>query len=205
MFCVFSLNTLIVSQTKENIKTEVLFTRHLWQHAFNIFLTVSPDFVAVPIKIFVNETVELATREFKFYNCAATVKKSENTPWVARLICQFCSVTQRNHPVTVNTASADNLDVNVSPRMNRWGIKALFCKLWCMVVWNAPLAFSPRCLLLRRGNCLSFLFINQKMEVNLTVPPPSLFFFFISFMPRNVWWTSFAYVKLRRSIWLSAT
>ncbi|KAM8750520.1 plexin-B2b [Acanthopagrus schlegelii] len=38
------------------------------------------DFVAVAIKLFVNETVELATREFKFYNCAATVRKSENTP-----------------------------------------------------------------------------------------------------------------------------
>lgn len=41
---------------------------------------VSSDFVAVAIRIFVNETVELATREFKFYNCAATVRKSENTP-----------------------------------------------------------------------------------------------------------------------------
>uniref|UniRef100_A0A3Q1FTE5 Plexin b2b n=1 Tax=Acanthochromis polyacanthus TaxID=80966 RepID=A0A3Q1FTE5_9TELE len=38
------------------------------------------DFVAVAVRIFVNETVELATREFKFYNCAATVRKSENTP-----------------------------------------------------------------------------------------------------------------------------
>uniref|UniRef100_A0A8C3G8I6 Plexin b2b n=1 Tax=Cyclopterus lumpus TaxID=8103 RepID=A0A8C3G8I6_CYCLU len=38
------------------------------------------DFVAVAVRIFVNETVELATREFKFYNCAATVRKSQNTP-----------------------------------------------------------------------------------------------------------------------------
>lgn len=38
------------------------------------------DFVAVAIRIFVNDTVELATREFRFYNCAATVRKSENTP-----------------------------------------------------------------------------------------------------------------------------
>ncbi|XP_065813093.1 plexin-B2b [Labrus bergylta] len=42
--------------------------------------TEGQDFVAVAVKIFVNETVELATREFKFYNCAATVRKSENTP-----------------------------------------------------------------------------------------------------------------------------
>ncbi|XP_031671550.1 plexin-B3-like [Oncorhynchus kisutch] len=38
------------------------------------------DFVAVPIKIFVNESVELATREFNFYNCSATVRKAESTP-----------------------------------------------------------------------------------------------------------------------------
>ncbi|XP_028285692.1 plexin-B2b [Parambassis ranga] len=38
------------------------------------------DFVAVAVRVFVNETVELAAREFNFYNCAATVRKSENTP-----------------------------------------------------------------------------------------------------------------------------
>ncbi|XP_017290255.1 plexin-B2b isoform X2 [Kryptolebias marmoratus] len=38
------------------------------------------DFVAVSVRIFANETVELAKREFNFYNCAATVRKSENTP-----------------------------------------------------------------------------------------------------------------------------
>lgn len=43
-------------------------------------VAVSLDFVAVEIKLFVNESVELATREFKFYSCAATVRKSENTP-----------------------------------------------------------------------------------------------------------------------------
>ncbi|XP_033823634.2 plexin-B2b [Periophthalmus magnuspinnatus] len=41
------------------------------------------DFVAVAITVFVNDSVELATRDFKFYNCAATVKKAENTPCMA--------------------------------------------------------------------------------------------------------------------------
>ncbi|XP_038136353.1 LOW QUALITY PROTEIN: plexin-B2b [Cyprinodon tularosa] len=41
------------------------------------------DFVAVSVMVSVNETVELAMREFKFYNCAATVRKSENTPCTA--------------------------------------------------------------------------------------------------------------------------
>lgn len=105
---------------------------------------MSSDFVAVAVRIFVNETVELATREFKFYNCAATVRKSENTPWVGRLICQFCSVTHWKYTVTVNTASTDNLDVNVSPCMNRWEIKALFVNCDAWQLWMHLLHFlSP--------------------------------------------------------------
>uniref|UniRef100_A0A8C2ALG3 Plexin b2b n=1 Tax=Cyprinus carpio TaxID=7962 RepID=A0A8C2ALG3_CYPCA len=38
------------------------------------------DFVAVPVHIFVNGSVEVASSEYKFYNCAATVRKAENTP-----------------------------------------------------------------------------------------------------------------------------
>lgn len=99
---------------------------------FNPPFAASSDFVAVPVRIFVNDTVELATRDFKFYNCAATVRKSENTPWVSLLIYQFCSVTHWKYTATLNTASTDNLDVNVSPCMNRWEIKALFinCDAW---------------------------------------------------------------------------
>ncbi|KAJ7997876.1 hypothetical protein DPEC_G00216720, partial [Dallia pectoralis] len=41
------------------------------------------DFVAVPIKLFFNDTVELATKDFEFYNCSATVKKAEHTPCMA--------------------------------------------------------------------------------------------------------------------------
>ncbi|KAG5836737.1 hypothetical protein ANANG_G00231750 [Anguilla anguilla] len=36
------------------------------------------DFVAVPVKILVNETVEVAAQHFKFYNCSAAMKKVEN-------------------------------------------------------------------------------------------------------------------------------
>ncbi|XP_016396037.1 plexin-B2-like [Sinocyclocheilus rhinocerous] len=41
------------------------------------------DFVAVPVKITVNDGVEVASSEFEFYNCAAVVKRSENTPCIA--------------------------------------------------------------------------------------------------------------------------
>uniref|UniRef100_A0A673J0U0 Plexin-B2-like n=1 Tax=Sinocyclocheilus rhinocerous TaxID=307959 RepID=A0A673J0U0_9TELE len=38
------------------------------------------DFVAVPVHIFVNGSVQFASSEYKFYNCAAAVRKAENTP-----------------------------------------------------------------------------------------------------------------------------
>ncbi|XP_051548054.1 plexin-B2-like isoform X2 [Myxocyprinus asiaticus] len=38
------------------------------------------DYVAVPVKIVVNGSVEVASSEYKFYNCAAAVHKAENTP-----------------------------------------------------------------------------------------------------------------------------
>ncbi|XP_067090022.1 plexin-B2b [Osmerus mordax] len=56
------------------------------------------DFVAVPVKIYVNETVELATREFKFYNCSATVKKAENTPCMSCVASPWgCQWNTRGH------------------------------------------------------------------------------------------------------------
>ncbi|XP_055048270.2 plexin-B2b [Misgurnus anguillicaudatus] len=38
------------------------------------------DFVVVSVKISVNTSVQVASSEYKFYNCAATVRKAENTP-----------------------------------------------------------------------------------------------------------------------------
>ncbi|KAL2093878.1 hypothetical protein ACEWY4_011190 [Coilia grayii] len=38
------------------------------------------DFVAVPVKIFVNKTMEVVSSEYKFYNCAAAIHRSPNTP-----------------------------------------------------------------------------------------------------------------------------
>ncbi|XP_037111144.1 plexin-B2b [Syngnathus acus] len=59
------------------------------------------DFVAVPVKIFVNETVELATRDYQFYNCAATVMKSENTPCMSCVASPWgCQWNTHNHACT---------------------------------------------------------------------------------------------------------
>ncbi|XP_059190564.1 plexin-B2b [Centropristis striata] len=65
------------------------------------------DFVAVAIRIIVNETVELATREFKFYNCAATVRKSENTP------CMSCVASSWGCQWNIRDHTCSDIDDNV--------------------------------------------------------------------------------------------
>uniref|UniRef100_A0A672Z8S3 Plexin-B2-like n=1 Tax=Sphaeramia orbicularis TaxID=375764 RepID=A0A672Z8S3_9TELE len=73
---------------KKTQKVQPCFALHSFSFTFSLCSVQSSpppppplsNFVAVAIKIFVNDTVELAMRDFKFYNCAATVKKAENTP-----------------------------------------------------------------------------------------------------------------------------
>lgn len=45
-----------------------------------ILICMFADFVAVTVKITVNDGIDVASRAFEFYNCAAVVKRSENTP-----------------------------------------------------------------------------------------------------------------------------
>ncbi|XP_062246095.1 plexin-B2b [Platichthys flesus] len=65
------------------------------------------DFVAVAITVFVNETVELSTREFKFYSCAATGRKSENTP------CMSCVASQWGCQWNVEDHTCSDMDDSV--------------------------------------------------------------------------------------------
>ncbi|KAM4712047.1 plexin-B2-like isoform 1-T3 [Anableps anableps] len=41
------------------------------------------DFVSVPVKVLVNKTTEVASGEYLFYNCAATVSKNPNAPCIS--------------------------------------------------------------------------------------------------------------------------
>lgn len=48
----------------------------------------------------------------------------------------------------------------------------------------------------------SFSLIKKWKSISPDLPPPPFTFFFISFTLRHVWWMSFAYVKLPRSIFI---
>ncbi|KAM9375774.1 plexin-B2b isoform 1-T3 [Pholidichthys leucotaenia] len=74
------------------------------------------DFVAVAIRIFVNETVELATQDFKFYNCAATVRKSENTPCMSCVASPWrCQWNTHDHTCSDSDDSVSGPNI-IKPR-----------------------------------------------------------------------------------------
>ncbi|KAM9403073.1 plexin-B2-like [Salvelinus alpinus] len=56
------------------------------------------DFVTVQVKILVNHGIEVTSSEYKFYNCAATVRKSENTPCIACVTSEWqCQWNAQDH------------------------------------------------------------------------------------------------------------
>lgn len=46
----------------------------------SVCVCVFADFVSVPVKIYVNQTIKVTSGEYHFYNCAAAIRKNPNTP-----------------------------------------------------------------------------------------------------------------------------
>ncbi|XP_051247884.1 plexin-B2 [Dicentrarchus labrax] len=56
------------------------------------------DYVSVPVKILVNNQIEVTSGEYHFYNCAATVRKNQNTPCIACVTSEWgCQWNARDH------------------------------------------------------------------------------------------------------------
>uniref|UniRef100_A0A671Y0P4 Plexin b2a, tandem duplicate 1 n=1 Tax=Sparus aurata TaxID=8175 RepID=A0A671Y0P4_SPAAU len=56
------------------------------------------DFVSVPVKVMVNEKIKVTSGEYRFYNCAATVRKNRNTPCIACVTSEWgCQWNARDH------------------------------------------------------------------------------------------------------------
>uniref|UniRef100_A0A8C2H0U0 Plexin b2a n=1 Tax=Cyprinus carpio TaxID=7962 RepID=A0A8C2H0U0_CYPCA len=71
------------------------------------------DFVAVPVKITVNDIIEVASSAFEFYNCAEVVKRSENTPCIACVTSKWgCQWNSQDHTCSDrdDTVKGDHID-----------------------------------------------------------------------------------------------
>ncbi|KAK2832460.1 hypothetical protein Q7C36_015922 [Tachysurus vachellii] len=69
------------------------------------------DYVAVPVKIIMNRSIEVTHGEYKFYNCAAVVKNAVNTPCIACVMSQWgCQWNTHDHTCSDQDESAqDNI------------------------------------------------------------------------------------------------
>uniref|UniRef100_A0A6Q2XWD0 Plexin b2a, tandem duplicate 1 n=1 Tax=Esox lucius TaxID=8010 RepID=A0A6Q2XWD0_ESOLU len=67
------------------------------------------NYVAVPVRILVNGDVEVTSGEYKFYNCAAAIRKSENTPCIACVTSEWrCQWKAQEH--TCADSDAEHLN-----------------------------------------------------------------------------------------------
>lgn len=56
------------------------------------------DYVSVPVKILVNNAIEVTSSEYHFYNCAATVRKNPNTPCISCVTSDWgCQWNAQDH------------------------------------------------------------------------------------------------------------
>ncbi|XP_019119112.2 plexin-B2a [Larimichthys crocea] len=56
------------------------------------------DYVSVPVKVLVNDRIEVTSGEYHFYNCAATVRKNQNTPCIACVTSEWgCQWNAQDH------------------------------------------------------------------------------------------------------------
>ncbi|XP_045927672.1 plexin-B2a [Micropterus dolomieu] len=56
------------------------------------------DYVSVPVKVLVNNNIDVTSGEYHFYNCAATVRKNPNTPCIACVTSEWsCQWNAQDH------------------------------------------------------------------------------------------------------------
>ncbi|XP_051805095.1 plexin-B2-like isoform X2 [Acanthochromis polyacanthus] len=66
------------------------------------------DFVSVPVQVLVNNVIEVTSGKYHFYNCAATVRKNQNTPCISCVTSQWgCQWNTESHSCSDSDDSVD--------------------------------------------------------------------------------------------------
>ncbi|XP_060931676.1 plexin-B2-like [Limanda limanda] len=67
------------------------------------------DYVSVPVKVVVNNKIQVTSGKYHFYNCAATIRKNPNTPCIACVTSEWgCQWNAQDHSCTDSVAAADS-------------------------------------------------------------------------------------------------
>ncbi|XP_068611389.1 plexin-B2-like [Brachionichthys hirsutus] len=66
------------------------------------------DYVSVSVKVLVNDNVEVTSGEYRFYNCAATIRKNQNTPCISCVTSEWrCQWNAQDHTCSDVDAGVD--------------------------------------------------------------------------------------------------
>ncbi|CAB1421796.1 unnamed protein product, partial [Pleuronectes platessa] len=66
------------------------------------------DYVSVPVKVLVNNKIQVTSGKYEFYNCAATIRKNQNTPCIVCVTSEWgCQWNAQEHSCTDSDAAAD--------------------------------------------------------------------------------------------------
>ncbi|KAF7652927.1 hypothetical protein LDENG_00089670 [Lucifuga dentata] len=76
------------------------------------------DYVSVPVKILVNDDIEVTSGKYHFYNCAATVRKNQNTPCIACVTSEWgCQWNAQDHSCSDSDGAAGGAHI-VKPQQS---------------------------------------------------------------------------------------
>ncbi|KAG7496795.1 plexin-B2-like [Solea senegalensis] len=95
LMCVFGS---FISGAVMNVDSQVLVTCSLPNPGQIPPTPDQQDYVSVPVKIVVNNKTEVTSGEYHFYNCAASVRKNQNTPCIACVTSEWsCQWNAQDH------------------------------------------------------------------------------------------------------------
>ncbi|KAM4614941.1 LOW QUALITY PROTEIN: plexin-B2-like [Polymixia lowei] len=70
------------------------------------------DYVSVPVKVLVNDNIEVTSGEYHFYNCAATVRKNPNTPCIACVTSAWgCQWNAQDHSCSDSNSAIEGAHI----------------------------------------------------------------------------------------------
>ncbi|XP_069580096.1 plexin-B2-like [Brachyistius frenatus] len=114
------------------------------------------DYVSVPVRILVNSRIKVTSGEYQFYNCAATVRKNQNTPCIACVTSQWgCQWNAQDHSCSDSDEAVDGEHIVKPQQPDRCPQFESPEPLMIPVGFEIPITFQGRNLKIYTGRTFS--------------------------------------------------
>uniref|UniRef100_A0A8B9L769 Plexin B2 n=1 Tax=Astyanax mexicanus TaxID=7994 RepID=A0A8B9L769_ASTMX len=130
------------------------------------------DFLALPVKIMVNRNIEVAVGEYKFYNCAAVVKRAANTPCILCVTSEWgCQWNMQDHTCSDEDSTVDSTNIIRNREQEKCPQFENADPLLIPVGYKTPIQFEGKNLekyMVRSSSLHTEFAYDKKPEVNVT-------------------------------------